>query len=144
MMTTEVASFSTYPGAWIVWGANLACVLVVVVLGVSLALKNKGLILLPLVLGFAATHGFRWFMASLRHDYPIPTVATVQSVVDDQGRYIPLISHSARVDPIAWGAALTVLLAAAVEKRRANKRPEGTEGKCPPSKHSQPPSVPPP
>jgi hypothetical protein len=23
-----------------------------------------------------------------------------------------------------------------------NKRPEGTEGKCPPSKHSQPPSVP--
>ena len=24
----------------------------------------------------------------------------------------------------------------------ANKRPEGTEGKCPPSKHSQPPSVP--
>ena len=28
------------------------------------------------------------------------------------------------------------------KQKRANKRPEGTEGKCPPSKHSQPPSVP--
>ena len=141
-MTTEVASFSAYPGAWIVWGANLACVLVVVVLGASLALRKKGLILLPLVLGFAATHGFRWFMASLRHDYPIPTVATVQSVVDDQGRYIPLISHSARIDPIAWGAALTVLLAAAVEKRRANKPPEAMAVERPPSNQSPAPAMP--
>ena len=28
------------------------------------------------------------------------------------------------------------------EKTEPNKRPEGTEGKCPPFKHSQPPSVP--
>ena len=29
-----------------------------------------------------------------------------------------------------------------MKKNRANKRPEGTEGKCPPPEHSQPPSVP--
>ena len=33
-------------------------------------------------------------------------------------------------------------LSGALKKEQANKRPEGTEGKCPPSKHSQPPSVP--
>jgi len=37
---------------------------------------------------------------------------------------------------------LSLLGRAVLEESRANKRPEGTEGKCPPSKHSLPPSVP--
>lgn len=120
-MTTEVASFSEYPGAWIIWSVNLACVLAIVFIGGVLAVKKKVLILLPLVLGIGATHGFRWFVASLHHDYPIPKVTIVQEVVDDPGQAIPLISHSTRVDIIAWGAALTVICAAAAEKKKANQ-----------------------
>ena len=50
---------------------------------------------------------------------------------------IPLLTdQKEEIDGIAYTAAW------AKKKTRPNKRPEGTEGKCPPSKHSQPPSVP--
>lgn len=127
-MTTEVASFSEYPGAWIIWVVNLACIFTTIFLGVSLAVKKKALFLVPLVAGIAATHGFRWFTASLYHDYPVPTVATFPDAVDAQGQAIPLISQSAHVDLIAWGAALTVILVFVANKKRANQTAQTTPG----------------
>ncbi len=109
-MTSEVASFSEYPVAWMFWALNLAFVVFTIAAGTFLVLKRKVRFLLPLVVGFGLTHGFRWMRASLTHDYPLPEVARFEGHVDSEGRAIPLLSSTTDIDLIAWSAGLTVLL----------------------------------
>jgi len=48
-----------------------------------------------------------------------------------------LEDFAARLGDVVW----TKILPSIEAKEEPNNRPEGTDGKCPPSKHSQPPSV---
>ncbi len=130
-MTSEVASFSEFPVAWTFWALNLGFVAVAVATGAFLVVKKKILFLAPLVIGFAFTHGFRWLRASFTHDYPIPKVAHVESYVDSEGRPIPLLSSTTNIDPIAWGAGLTVILLTLRTRKEPIHPPQPTPGLAP-------------
>lgn len=118
---TEVASFSESPVSWIIWSANLACVLTVIGVGSALVIKRKALFLFPLIAGIAATHGLHWMTASRSGVYPVPKVVRTLENVDDPAGQVPVISTSMPVDVIAWGAALTVVFAGVVERKRTSR-----------------------
>ena len=105
VITSEIAPFAEYPGAWTIWALNMIAVGFVVFGGGYAAIKKQMRYWLPLVVAFVPTYGWR----SLVHT-PFPQILRDESIVDAEGRMLPLISHSSSVDLIAWGAAIAILL----------------------------------